>query len=100
MLDLIDWRIIERENTPYLVRIYEDHDSSPQDSECYSDRDIAAWVRGDWRYVTVSVAEEASKSVSVSAVEWGILPELDVPAGWNYVEDHLLSDMISELKGL
>lgn len=32
-----------------------DHDSTPFDADCYSDEDIAAWKRDEWRYVGIEV---------------------------------------------
>jgi hypothetical protein len=93
-MDVIDWRIIERDGTPYLVQIVPDSDIGPKDYDCYDERDTSAWMRGDWRFVVVRVSASPDRADCVGGVEWGDLPGAEAPCGWSYVEDHLLSDII------
>lgn len=47
-------RKVERPTcTQIRVRKADDDDTTPDDAECYSDEDIAAYNRGDWRYIGI-----------------------------------------------
>lgn len=81
------------------VHIDPDHDSRPQDADCYSPEDILAWQRDEWRYVTVTVTLRDHPGIddSLSGVEWGSAPGFEADMSKIIIE-HPVPDMLRELK--
>lgn len=51
--------------------VYRDYDGTPEDAECYSPEDVAAWKNDDWHYYGVSVTATLGR-FSVTESLWGI----------------------------
>lgn len=115
-MDLIEERTITRDGISYRVMISPDCDSSPDDADCYSASDKAAFKRGDWQYVGVIVRpvidgqEIDGAEDSLWSVEFGDMPAETEPfrggqhSGWHVgmdeiVNTHPVPDMISEVRG-
>lgn len=89
MTDLIDaWTVSGKQwglSYDFRVRLFHDGDVHPTDYDCYSPEDFAAWLRDDWRFVTVEVdpvdefgAVYESARDSLGAVEWGSRAEVTI----------------------
>lgn len=67
------------QTTGLTVRAYTvaDEDSLPEDSECYTPTQLAAWSQGEWRYVGVVVTVTGAHGF-----EWGRCSLFSVECGW------------------
>jgi hypothetical protein len=45
----------ENAGVTLTYEIWRDYDSSPEDAECYSPEDVAAWKKDEWHYYGVTV---------------------------------------------
>ena len=80
MHDQIDSKTVpdpEVTGLSYRIDIDPDYDSTPDDADCYTDSQKAAWSDGEWRYVGYTVTPVidgdpiGSASDSLSGVEYG-----------------------------
>lgn len=83
MRDIIDTRdfgVIEGFDIKAVMLA--DYDSTPDDADCYSDEDIAAWKRDEWRYVGIEViASRAGVELGTDSIwgtEYGTLDGRDI----------------------
>lgn len=93
---------ISREDLPYdfRVEVVKDLDGRPDDFDCYSEDDVAAWKRDDWEYIIVTVTPVSGEvayegaAQSLGGVEYGFF------AGrWldrKELEQYPLPDLIKE----
>ena len=88
MNDLLDEWMIDgsRWDLPFnfRVRLFHDGDVRPEDFDCYSEEDIAAWKRDEWHFVTVEVTPEddfgfwEQASEILGGVDWGTMPSVTI----------------------
>lgn len=74
---------IERDGMAYIVRVHLDHDTNPNEYDCYDAEDIAAYERGEWWFVGVEVYATVAPDTSASlwALNMGTAP------GWETTYD-------------
>lgn len=73
----------------FVVELHADYDANPRDFDCYDADQLAAWDRGEWRFVgmvpilslDVGDCEVEVKGPGLWAVEWGDLPGMDSGMG-------------------
>lgn len=90
------WMITDRHKKfDFRIRVEEDNDSRPDDADCYSPEDMAAWRRGQWRFATAvltpvdretgTVFESCTQALG--SVEWGTLPGWSDEAEWGFLPE-------------
>lgn len=83
---------------PFTVRAYleYDNDTRPDDSDCYSEADIAAWQEDEWQYVTLFVEVLHDDKVLGTACIGGMEYGLNGNYEYAWSTDYYLPDLIDE----
>ncbi|MEV4454454.1 hypothetical protein [Microbispora sp. NPDC049633] len=105
-MNKIDSREITRDGITYRVDVYPDTDATPNDADCYSPADIAAWRRDDWHFVGVVVTpivngvEIGGADASLWGLQYGWAPSwrryIDTD---ELVGEYPVPDMIADIAG-
>jgi hypothetical protein len=59
----------------FRVELLHDGDTTPDEFECYSPEDIAAWQADEWRFVGVLVKYETGRFATITVTSvglWGV----------------------------
>jgi hypothetical protein len=76
-MDVIEERYISNAQGNWRIRLEPDWDTKPTEFDCYSEADIIAWKRDEWRYVVAIVNDEDTGVRSVlGGVEYGQLTDI------------------------
>ena len=85
-----------------LAMIRED-DSDPEDSDCYSDEDIAAWRNDEWEYVGIIVTATLADGRTGEGSLWGVdvggyYPGTELSQAWDAVTD-AIAEAVCDAEG-
>lgn len=91
----------------YQVRLLPDYDTTPDDFECYTPKQVAAWKRDEWGFIGVEVSamldglDPAGFSASLWGIDYGYLPITDQDdnlIGESYDSDeYIRADVVPDL---
>lgn len=82
MRDAIDWRDLDaRDGFELSARLYYDSDSTPDDYDCFTPKQVQAWRNDEWQFVglviTASIAGTELGRASCWSVESGLWTDTD-----------------------
>ena len=97
-MDVIEHRPITHEGRAYLVALLPDPESRPQDAECFLAEDIAAWDRGEWRFITIHVMGEEGGHASLGSVVYGTFNGQDITMDSLIADDYYVPSLIREVR--
>jgi hypothetical protein len=91
-----DYRRIECGRYTVTARVVDDTDARPDEFECYTPEQIAAWKRGDWYFVglVLSVSIDGYTLDDHAASLWGI--DCNHPGGDNAYLQEIANDLLPE----
>jgi hypothetical protein len=98
----MSWQLYARNITigriEVQVRIEADEISRPMDAECYTQEDIRAWRRDEWRYVGVAVSPLGYPDIEASlwAIEAGRISDRDI--SYDQIISMYAPDLMADLR--